>query len=258
MAHRLSFRANVAVAYIHRLWLSNSQRSWEETKSVSEKMIRTILLFLVLVFGTQVRSQVLPPARPDGFVYRPGHRSDPDAILIEAFFDPVCPDSRDSWPILKQALEHYGSRVALTLHLLPLPYHDNAYAASRALHIVNTLHSNATFRLLEEFFEHQALFHNAQTQLLSKPEIVDKIVKLGTATLGNSYQHVLKSGFTDAKTDRATRLSFKYSASRGVYGTPTFYVNGFVLADAGSPLDSGGWRKIIDPLVQPHNVRDAK
>lgn len=46
----------------------------------------------------------------------------------------------------------------------------------------------------------------------------------------------------------------QYSASRGVYGTPTFYVNGFVLSDAGSPLDFGGWRKVIDPLVQTHKV----
>ncbi|XP_024009147.1 uncharacterized protein LOC112084164 [Eutrema salsugineum] len=217
-------------------------------------MIRTILLFLVVVVGTQVHAQLVPPARRDGFVYPPGRRVDPDTILIEAFFDPVCPDSRDAWPPLKEALEHYGSRVSLLLHLLPLPYHDNAYVTSRALHIVNTLNANATFSLLEGFFKHQALFYNAQTQLLSRPAVVDKIIKLGTATLGNSYLSVLKSGFSDTKSDRATRVSFKYSASRGVYGTPTFYINGFVLADAGSPLDFGGWRKIIDPLVQAHKV----
>lgn len=86
-------------------------------------MIRTILLFLVVfvVVGTRLQAQLVPPARRDGFVYPPGRRFDPDTIQIEAFFDPVCPDSRDAWPPLKQALEHYGSRVALLLHLLPLP-----------------------------------------------------------------------------------------------------------------------------------------
>lgn len=218
-------------------------------------MIRTTLLFLIIVFWTQVlHAQLVPPARPDGFVYPPGRRVDPDSILIEAFFDPVCPDSRDAWPPLKQVFQRYGSRVSLLLHLLPLPYHDNAYVSSRALHIVNALNANATFSLLEGFFKHQALFYNAQTQLLSRPEVVERIVKLGTGTLGNSYQHVLKSGFNDTISDRATRVSFKYSASRGVYGTPTFYVNGFVLPGAGSPLDFGGWKKVIDPLVQRHKV----
>ncbi|CAA0337220.1 unnamed protein product [Arabidopsis thaliana] len=219
-------------------------------------MIRAVLLFLVFVVETRVQAQLVPPVRQDGFVYPPGHRFDPDTILIEAYFDPVCPDSRDSWPPLKQALHHYGSRVALLLHLLPLPYHDNAYVTSRALHIVNTVHANATFSLLEGFFKHQSLFYNAQTQLLSRPAVVEKIVELGTVSLGNSYQSVLKSGFSDNKSDRATRVSFKYSASRGVYGTPTFYVNGFVLSDAASPSNFGGWKKIIDPLVQAHEMED--
>lgn len=34
-------------------------------------------------------------------------------------------------------------------------YHDNAYATSRALHIVNRTNSSATFCLLEWFFKQQ-------------------------------------------------------------------------------------------------------
>lgn len=41
----------------------------------------------------------------------------------------------------------------------------------------------------------------------------------------------------------------QYSALRGVYGTPTFFLNGFVLPDAGSALDFAGWKTIIDPLI---------
>nr|VDD64577.1 unnamed protein product [Brassica oleracea] len=239
-------------------------------------MIRAFFLFLVFfIIGTQVHAQLIPPSKPDGFVYPPGRRVDPDTILIEAFYDPVCPYSRDSWPPLKQALKHYGSRVSLLLHLLPLPYHDNAYVTSRALHIANTHNANATFSLLEGFFKHQAMFYGAQTQLLTRPEVVGRIVKLGTATLGNSYRHVLKSGFNDTKSERATRVSFKvqvqakkqmyligsnierHSTSRGVYGTPTFYVNGFKLPDADTPSELGGWKKIIDSLIHPQKVQGS-
>lgn len=83
-----------------------------------------LILILQLVVALQLQILVvgdyIPPAKPDGFVY--GNRSfDFDSILIEAFYDPLCPDSRDSWPPLKQALHHYASRVTLVLHLLPLP-----------------------------------------------------------------------------------------------------------------------------------------
>lgn len=177
---------------------------------------------------------------------------------------------------------------------------------------------------------------------MSRPAVVDKLIKLGTITLGNSYHSLLKSGFSNSKSDLDTRVSFKvipsafpllsvlhsftsftspsrssdivnqitkwsgmdpslhksllsqcavyelwvpqlalpsvtthyrfhnkcysvhkllcflfclqYSVSRGASATPTFYVNGFELPGAGSPMDFEEWRKTIDPLVKPQEV----
>ncbi|KAJ8762316.1 hypothetical protein K2173_007473 [Erythroxylum novogranatense] len=208
----------------------------------------TSVIFFPSIFVLQVSTQSLPPATYDGFAYR-GYLGGPDSILIEAFYDPVCPDSRDSWHPLKEVLQYYGSHVSLVVHLLPLPYHDNAFAASRALHIVNGLNSSYTFPLLEHFFSDQARFYNDHTRNLSRYSVVKEIVDFVSATVGNSYYSVIESGFTDRRTDLKTRISFKYSASRGVFGTPTFLVNGFVLPDSGSMIDYNGWRKIIDPLI---------
>lgn len=41
----------------------------------------------------------------------------------------------------------------------------------------------------------------------------------------------------------------QYGCSRGVYGAPFFFVNGFLLPDAGSALDFATWKNIIDPLL---------
>ncbi|KAJ7957910.1 Thioredoxin superfamily protein [Quillaja saponaria] len=206
--------------------------------------------FVVFFFHSffKARADYIPPAKLDGFPY--GNRPLKwDTILIEAFYDPVCPDSRDSWPPLKQALRYYGSSVSLVVHLLPLPYHDNAFVASRALHIVNDLYPSATFPLLEWFFKYQEKFYGAQTRNLSRASIIDDIVKSATKVVGRSYYNDIKVGFNNSKTDLETRVSFKYAASRGVYGTPFFYVNGFLLADTGSSIDFNGWRKALDPLV---------
>ncbi|KAF2324726.1 hypothetical protein GH714_016512 [Hevea brasiliensis] len=211
----------------------------------------TLIIFffrLISLSSWTLHAQTLPPARYDGFIYqdRPG---DTDSILIEAFYDPVCPDSRDSWPPLKQALHYYGSSTSLVVHLFPLPYHDNAFVASRALHIANLLNTS-TFPLLEQFYEHQERFYNAETHNLSRASVVKDIVKLATEAVGNSYYSAIESGFDDRKTDLKTRVSFKYSTSRGVFDTPTFYVNGFALPEAGSAIDYNGWRSIIDPLIK--------
>uniref|UniRef100_A0A803NKU8 Thioredoxin-like fold domain-containing protein n=1 Tax=Cannabis sativa TaxID=3483 RepID=A0A803NKU8_CANSA len=137
-------------------------------------------------------------------------------------------------------------------------YHDNAFVASRALHIVNGISNHHyTFKLLEWFFKYQEKFYNAQTRNLTRTEVVNEIVKSATQVVGSSYLGTLESGFNDRKTDLKTRVSFKYSAARGVYGTPTFFINGFQLPDAGSPLDFNGWKTIIDPLIGNKTTKNS-
>ncbi|CAI0435506.1 unnamed protein product [Linum tenue] len=72
--------------------------------------------------------------------------------------------------------------------------------------------------------------------------------------VGKSLHAQFQAAFGDTRTDLKTRVSFKFSTSRGIYGTPAFIVNGFVLPGVGSPMDYNGWRKIIDPLVAAEKV----
>ncbi|KAG6390602.1 hypothetical protein SASPL_148340 [Salvia splendens] len=191
---------------------------------------------------------VSQPPMPDGFWY--GEEAAEEKVLIEAFFDPVCPDSRDSWPSLKQVFQEFASRVRLVVHTFPLPYHDNAFATSRALHITNKLkNTSATYHLLEAFFNHQEQFYGKATINKSRAVVTEHIVEFTANALGSSYHSAIKSGFNETNTDLATRYAFKYGCIRGVYGTPFFFVNGFPLPDAGSPLDYKGWRKVLDPLL---------
>ncbi|XP_042507199.1 uncharacterized protein LOC122083453 [Macadamia integrifolia] len=195
-----------------------------------------------------IHAQVSIPAKFDGFVYK-NSLPHADTIMIEAFFDPVCPDTRDSWPPLKRVVDHYGPRLSLVVHPFSLPYHDNAFVTSRALHIVNKLNASAVYDLLEQFFKHQEKFYNQQTIQMSRASVVDQIVKFVTKVVGDDSLSAVASSFNDRSTDLATRVSFKYGCSRGVAGTPSFFVNGFTLPSAGSALDYNGWRSIIDPLI---------
>ena len=79
-------------------------------------------LLLVLSFAAVlIQSQSIIPSKYDGFVYKKPAASTA-TVMIEAFYDPVCPDSRDSWAPLKKAVDHYGgAAVSLIVHTFPLP-----------------------------------------------------------------------------------------------------------------------------------------
>lgn len=54
----------------------------------------------------------------------------------------------------------------------------------------------------------------------------------------------------------AFALFMKYGCTRGVYGTPFFFVNGFALPDAGSALDYDTWKNVSVPLVEQQRGRE--
>ncbi|XP_010941346.2 uncharacterized protein [Elaeis guineensis] len=208
-------------------------------------------LLLFLLFSCHVSNPSLAqtpiPRRPDGFVYV-GDPLVTDSIEVDAFLDPLCPDSRDSWLPLQKAVEFYFPRLSVVVHPFPLPYHNNAFLACRALHIANKLNESSTFPLLELFFKYQEKYYNEPTENMSRASIIDDMAKLAVTVVGSSLSEFL-SGFKDSKTDTAARISFKYGCSRGVSGAPFFFVNGFLLPNAGSPIDYSVWRRIIDPIL---------
>ncbi|KAJ8439796.1 hypothetical protein Cgig2_029056 [Carnegiea gigantea] len=184
------------------------RKSSQISASLPVRILSFVLLSVQLKWGVQ--AQMVPPWF-DGFVYGDTAEFNPENILIEAFFDPVCPDTRDAWPSLKQALDFYGSRLSLIVHPFPLPYHDNAFVTSWALHIVNGLNSSATYSLWESFFKHQEKFYNEATINMSRPEVVDKISDFIAKSLGHSYYSAVKTGFNDVNTELKTLVSFKVS-----------------------------------------------
>ncbi|CAG5119047.1 unnamed protein product, partial [Candidula unifasciata] len=119
------------------------------------------LIFLIMVASTM--SQVATPPRKVGFSYIRGH---PFAkIHLEVFLDLLCPDSQEAWPHLKDVANLYGpENVALTVHLFPLPYHQNSFYATRAAYVVHYLtNGTKTFDWIDKI-------------LLEKlPELGDKV-----------------------------------------------------------------------------------
>ncbi|ONK64330.1 uncharacterized protein A4U43_C07F24560 [Asparagus officinalis] len=101
-------------------------------------------------------------------------------------------------------------------------------------------------------------YSNAQTHNQSRASTIDDMANFAVMTVGNSFLPAFKSGFEDQSTDAAARISFKYGCSRGVYGTPFFFVNGFALPDAGSALDYKTWTSVIDPLVKKQKKKGVE
>lgn len=61
-------------------------------------------------------------------------------------------------------------------------------------------------------------------------------------------QVINSSEFTESDLFIDARINWKYATTRGIYGTPIFYVNG-VWATDDSTWSFTQWRSLLDPLV---------
>ncbi|VAH41233.1 unnamed protein product [Triticum turgidum subsp. durum] len=212
-----------------------------------------LVLLAVVIAAGRCGAQVPVPARTEGFVYG-GQAWAPawgEAVVVEAFFDPVCPDSRDAWPELRRAADHFGARrVAVVVHLFPLPYHSSSFIACRSIHAVHKLNASAVYPLLEKFFKYQEGYYNTPTYTKTRAAVVAKIANnLVAPVIGEANLAAYRAGFNDSRSDQAARISFKFGCARGVTGTPYYFVNGIPLVDLDFPLDYDKWVSTLDPLV---------
>ncbi|KAK8951530.1 hypothetical protein KSP39_PZI003726 [Platanthera zijinensis] len=88
-------------------------------------------------------------------------------------------------------------------------------------------------------------YYNGPRKNLSRAAIIEDVARLGAQAVRNTLLSEFKDGFTDSRSDSEL-------PSRGVFGTPFFFLNGFLLPGGGSAIDYETWKSIIDSLLGNH------
>lgn len=148
-------------------------------------------------------------------------------IVIEEFSEFECPFCARAQPTIKQVLDTYGDRVELVYKHFPLNFHPNAQKAAEA---------SECARDQGKFWEyHDKLFANQNA--ITVPDLKRYAADMGldTATFNSCLDTGAKAALVAA--DLAD------GRSRGVTGTPTFFINGEKLVGA-QPFSE--FKKIID------------
>ena len=122
-------------------------------------------------------------------------------MLVEAFFDPLCPDSRDSWWPLKKVLCFYDDKITFIIHPFALPYHYNSFIACHSLHIANRINTAYIYPLLDHLFKHQGRFYNIAIVQVAPAPIIDQMIHFALEISGNSSLTMFEPAFQDTSTE---------------------------------------------------------
>jgi len=212
---------------------------------IQKAFLFVLLLLILLILKTNAQTPI--PPRYDGFAFG-GPSSAP--ILLEGFFDVLCPDCAAGWPTINKVIAHYGNQLNFLMHTFPLPYHTNAFIANQGVHVVSkaTMNLTSVHAYAALMFANQAQFWNAATMNMTTFQVIaamGSLVDMSGIMKGADWI----TGVNDANLNMDTRISWKYGCSRGVTGTPTFIING-VYTSADDTWTEADWYTLIDGLLQ--------
>lgn len=185
------------------------------------------------------------PKRPSGFLL-----GDPTALVtLDAFIDIQCPHSRAAWPTLMKVMEHYkGKPVNLRVHLITLSNHRQAWDVSLGLFAYAEGDASKFYQFATFLYEHQETFYNApflhKTHEDLRQFVADMAQQQGITNRAVFLQRMMDNDiYIDARTP------IRYAATKGVWATPTFFVNNGDNVPVDHKSTLADWQNLIDSLL---------
>ena len=187
------------------------------------------------------------PQRPSG--YRLGNADAP--IVIEMFFDIECPFSKKGWQTILQVVKAYSSdRIYLILYPMTLGNHRQSWDATKAAIAVAEDDSEKFVSFVSYLFDRQSEFANEASKDRTQTEwhrlLADYALDATEWEDKDKFIELLNSKDIYAK----ARIPARFATIRGIWSTPTFYINGAEATDLSSQSSLRQWQDAIDSLLE--------
>eukprot|EP01135_Chromosphaera_perkinsii_P004914 Nk52_evm19s304 gene=Nk52_evmTU19s304 len=229
----------------NRKGISNSKVSKEGSSGVAERAL----------FSYERRDalDLRPGCKPIVF----GGQTGKPKVVIEAFYDLLCSDTKHSWPKLKSAVQELGKKhgegaIRIHFYLFPLPYHQYAYYGARgAMYAFINGGIDYFVKYMDGLLDAQAdfLFETLdKTEKDLRYKFVDLVKKLKLKDIEKDFYYA----FVDPEYDSKVRLMFKCACAYNVTGTPQYFVNGDRIEEADDYSKVSQWKSLLKKYLGEH------
>ncbi|MGB0926942.1 MAG: DsbA family protein [Pikeienuella sp.] len=184
------------------------------------------------------------PKRPSGYVL--GDQNAP--VLLEVFLDIQCPFSKKAWPTLMAIRDAYGTdQVALRLQMIVLANHRQAWDMTRLVHAVAGADADKFRDFVTYLYDQQDRFFNAPFADKGHANLLNFAVEITHEW--SAAEHDVAARMETDEAFAQTRIPIRHAARRGVWSTPTYFVNEVEVSNAGSATLFQEWKQALDLLL---------
>jgi len=187
------------------------------------------------------------PAYPSG--YRLGSGDAP--LQIEAFIDLECPFSKKAWPTLLGLVNQEPSdRLAITAQLTVLADHRQSWDLTKAVTAVADPDPLQGWKLISHLYQNQDRYSSTACEAKTHQDVLALVATLIQEFDAALPTHELVKDIGDESSAIASRAktSIRYAISRGVWSTPTVFINGSEVPQLESSSTLSDWRAFLAEL----------
>jgi protein-disulfide isomerase len=173
-------------------------------------------------------------------------------VQIEVFIDLECPFSKKAWPTVWAIANHYeGDRVCITAHPIVLCDHRQGWDMTKAVVAIAADDPLRAWQFMSHLYQHQVDYAQDAFDNKTRADLRQLVKDLAAKFDPALSTSVLAEQISNEEGSVASRAkaSVRYAISRGVWSTPTVFINGSPVAKLESSSTSGDWQSIIDPML---------
>ena len=186
------------------------------------------------------------PQRPSG--YRLGNADAP--IVVEMFFDLECPFSKRGWQTILQVAEAYApDRLYLILYPMTLGNHRQSWDGTKAAIAVANDDTDKFIKFVSYLFEQQSEFANEASKDRTQTQWHQLLAKYAVETTEWSDKEQFIELLNSKKIYNQARIPARFATLRGVWSTPTYFINGAEASELSSQSSLQQWQEAIDALL---------
>ncbi len=169
-------------------------------------------------------------------------------VQVEVFLDVQCPHSAKAWPTIEQVMAHYGpDGIGLSIYMMVLSNHRQSWDVTLALYGLSGEDDARFFRFLAFLYSHQERYFNGAFAHRTHDDLKQLVENLCQEFDGTPAEQATRL-LADDNVFAAAKHPGRVAALRGVWSTPTIFINHSERSELGSSSSLGDWRATIDPF----------
>lgn len=184
------------------------------------------------------------PSRPAGFSKGDAHAS----LQIDIFLDIQCPFSKKAWPIVLEVMQLYPDNAYFTFYPMILPNHRQSWDATKAAVVFSQDNTDQFIQFFDYLYNHQ---HQISNDVFEKQTQVDlyELLAQFASDCGDWQPEAFMKKLKSEEIYRETKIPVRIAFSRGVWSTPTFFVNKAEVTELSSSSTVADWQELLNGLL---------